>query len=242
MVRYHQVGQKHYKNITYMINSNLPEVYQNRYLSYIASNYENKWHILTQGNIIYPVLGINTLRELFGIEISDDALPPKRVKQNSFQPHTDINGVTITIDQLKTIAYQYNLTGMKAYVDLLVGYNVCCYNNYLSESLVILGDDMYNAVQLHKEFCESVRNYCIGHINGLAPESKIDVDIIANPQNGICYKDLMDFIHYGGAKPEILFRCSMNGIFLRAKIRVQDFEIHFTETSYNIEIDNIIFD
>lgn len=224
-----------------MIRSNLSEVYQNRYLSYIASHYENKWQIYTQGNIIYPVIDINTLSDLFGIDISNIKIPSRKVIQNSFVPRCDINGITLNIDQLKGIGYSYKLTNKKAYVDLLAGYNVCCYNNYLTDSLVILADDMYNAIQLHKEFCESVLNYCRSHVDGLRPECNIDVDIITN-SHGICYKELMDFVHYNCSKPEILFKITIDGVLHHARIAVPDYSMRFTETSYNIEICNICFE
>lgn len=224
-----------------MIRSNLTEVNQNRYLSYIASHYENKWHIYTQGKIVYPVLSLESVEELLGIDISNIALPPKNEKQNSFEPRCDINGITLTINQLKEIGYQYKLTDRKAFIDLLVGYNVCCYNNYLTESLVILADDMYNAIQLHKEFYDSVLDYCRCSIKDWCLEGKIEVNIITG-QHGICYKELMDYVHYGCSKPDILLRISMNGDSHKARIAVQDYEMHFTEISYNIEIGKISFE
>lgn len=224
-----------------MIKSNLTEDYQNRYLSYIASHYENKWHIYSQGNIVYPVLGLNTLSDLFGIDLANVTIPTKRERQNSFEPRCDINGITLTIDQLKEIGFKYELFNKKAYVDLLVGYNVCRYNNYLTELLVLLADDMYNAVQIHKEFCDSVLDYCKDRFNDWRSDSKIEVDIITGPQ-GICYKELMEFVHYGCNKPEILFKISHNGDSYCARIAKLDYEMRFTETSYNIEIGKIYFD
>ncbi len=224
-----------------MIKSNLTEDYQNRYLLYIASHYENKWHIYSQGNIIYPVLGLNTLSDLFGIDISNVIIPPKKESENSFEPYCDISGTILTIDQLKGIGFRYKLSDRKAYVDLLVGYNVCRYNNYLTELLVLLADDMYNAIQIHKEFRDSVLDYCKDRFDDWRSDSQIDVDIITGPY-GICYKELMDYVHYGCYKPEILFKISQNGKSCRARITEQDYEMRFTETSYNIEIGNICFD
>lgn len=225
-----------------MIISNMNEERRNKYISYISSHYNGVWQKCTRGRVVYPVIEIGSVEEIFGITIDPTNVPHRIMKPSGYEEHCDIQGMYCDDKQLEAIEFAYKLRDRKASRDLLVARDLLLYNNNLLDVLRIWLEDMYNTVQLHNEFCEALQIYCTTN----QPYEQVsiignDFNIDVNQQHGISYKELMDFAHYGGQKPAIRFKTSLGGRKMKGLITPNDYELQYGETSYNIRISNIQF-
>lgn len=222
-----------------MIKSNLTEQYQKVYLSYLTDRYKQKWTLARAGKRFIPVISLDAIEQLFGINLPQNEIDNRKLAFGTLDEQYNIAKTVFNIEQLKVIAYRYKLTSRKSYVDLLVAHELLRYDNYLTDVLVLLLEDMYNAVQIHKEFTEAISNY--SKENGNLTDDTISVDIQVNPNHGICYKELMNYTHYNGVKPQILFTIKKEDYSRSCIIDVDDYEMEFNEKNYNIAIRNIKF-
>lgn len=224
-----------------MITSNMNEIDRNRYISYISSRYNGVWRICTRGREIFPVIGISSIERIFGMIIDKTKVPPRRMKPSGYDEYCDIQEAYFDKNQFEAIANTYRLCDRKAYRDLLVAHKLELYNNNLIDELGIWADDMYNAAQLNREFYEALHTYCTNHLAKQVSIKDTDFSIEVNHENEICYKELMDFAHYEGTKPEIRIRMKTGRRRMKGVIQPNDYEMQYRETSYNIRINNIQF-
>lgn len=224
-----------------MIKSNMDEVYRNTYISYISSRYGRVWQLCTRGNEVFPLIGVSSVERIFGITVDQTKVPPRRMRTSGYDEHCDIQEMYYNQEQFDVIAFTYNLRERKAYRDLLVAHELVLYDSYRTDVLGLWADDMYNAVQLHKEFCDALQTYLSNILDEHVSVNESDFSLDVNPQHGVCYKELMDYAHYEGLKPEIKFRITVGGRRMRGVIQPNDYVMQFEETSYNIRIDNIQF-
>lgn len=222
-----------------MITSNLSEAYINVYMSYISTRYEHLWNALNVGNKVVPVIGVANINNLFRINVPSDLFKSAIRQQGAFSFQCDLKEPYITLDQLQRVALTYRLTDRKTFIDLKVAHNLFLYNMYRSDNLVLLVEDMYNAAQFHNEFYMSVISYFKEKKQHQELDRNINLSIDTNPENGICYKEVMDYLHYDGMKPNISFHISSGKKVIQASINASDFEAQFTEYSYNIILHNI---
>ena len=214
-----------------MIKSNMNEIDRNPYISYISSQYQGVWRICTKGNVVFPVIGISSVERIFGITIDKAKVPLRRIKPSGYDNK----------EQFDAIALLYKLRDRRSYRDLLVAHDLEMYNNSIINELSIWSEDIYNAVQLHHEFCEALQAYLVNNLDDSFSINDSAFSIDVNPENGICYKELIDYAHYKGQKPAIGFNIVSGGKSKKGQIRPDDYEMQFEETSYKIRIYNIQF-
>ena len=217
------------------------EYYQSVYTSYLSERYVHLWHMYMEGYKMAPVLTKKTVEALFNINLDDKYTGLPFPRGNTYEPTCDVQGPYVTFEYLSVIAQAFKLTLRKTYVDLKVAYSLCLYNSELIDKLPLFVDTMYNAVQLHKEFVEAVLSYYNSTNNAEFQADDVNISIEVNSQNGICYKELMDYLHYKGEKPPILFIMTIGNSKKKCVIKSSDYEAHFSETSYNINIHLIDF-
>lgn len=223
------------------IISNLNEYYQSFYTSYLSERYEHLWHMYVEGYKMAPVLTKKTVEALFNISLDDNYTGLPFPRGNTFEPTCEVQGPYVTFELLSVVAQKYKLTHSKTYGDLKVAYSLCLYNSELIDKLPLFADTMYNAVQLHKEFVEAVLSYYNSTNNAVFKVDDVNISVEVNPQNGICYKELIDYLHYKGPKPAILFVMTIGNLKKKCVIKSSDYDADFSETSYNINIHFIDF-
>ena len=224
-----------------MIKSNMNEIYRNKYISYISSRYRGVWQICTKGNVVFPVIGISSVERIFGITIDKAKVPLRRMKPSGYEEHCAIQEEYYNKEQFDAIAFVYNLRDRRAYRDLLVAHDLEMYNNSIINELSVWADDMYNAVQLHHEFCEALQAYLVNNLDDSFSINDAAFSLEVNPENGVSYKELIDYAHYEGQTSPIGFKISLGGKRKKGLIRPDDYDMQFEETSYNIRINNIHF-
>lgn len=217
------------------------EIYRNRYISYISLRYQSVWQICTKGKDVFPVIGISPVERIFGISIDKSNIPLRRMRPSGYEEYCAIQEEYYNKEQFDAIAFIYNLRDRRSYRDLLVAHGLIRYNNSFINELGIWADDMYNAVQLHKEFCEALQTYLSSYLDKLISINDSVFSIDVNPENKICYKELIDYAHYESQKPAIGFMISLGGRRKKGLIRPDDYDMQFKETSYNIRINDIQF-
>lgn len=184
-----------------------------------------------------PVIELGTIKKLFGIDLDIRSVPNYMLNTDGVNAQYGIINPFVNLQQLKVLALTYKLSYKKSYVDLLVAHELYLYDLHKSDLLELLVRDMYNAVQLHQEFCEAVRVFYKNQGQPLDNGTSIDIEV--NPTNGICYKELMDYAHYNGNKPKVSFRIGHDKMTRLCIMDEDDFELSFNGKGYNINIKNI---
>lgn len=224
-----------------MIKSNMNEMYRNTYISYISSRYQGVWWICTKGDVVFPVIGLSSVERIFGITIDKAKVPLRRMKPSGYEEYCDIQEEYYNKEQFDAIAFLYKLRDRRSYRDLLVAHDLEMYNNSIINELSVWAEDMYDAVQLHHEFCEALQAYLVNNFDDSFSINDSAFSINVNPENEICYKELIDYAHYKGQKPAIGFKIVLGGKSKKGQILPDDYEMQFEETSYKIRIKNIQF-
>lgn len=220
-----------------MIKSNIIGEDRNIYMSYLNDHYKHKWTMSGTGERACPVIALDTINKMFGIDVDIKSVPNYMMNTDGVNAQYGIINPVVNMQQLKALAHTYKLLFKKSYVDLVAAHELYLYDLHKSNLLELLVRDMYNAVQLHQEFCEAVCVFNKNHGHPLDNQPSIYIDV--NPANGIYYKELMDYAHYNGAKPKVSFKIKHDKITKLGVMDENDFELSFNGLGYNINIKNI---
>ena len=106
-----------------MIQSNLTEQYQKTYLSYLTDRYKQKWTLVGAGNRFLPVMPLDAVEHLFGINLPQSDIDNRKLVLDKLDEHYNIAKTVFNVEQLKVIAFKYKLSSRKSFVDLLVAHS-----------------------------------------------------------------------------------------------------------------------
>lgn len=220
---------------------NLSKNDQSKYLKYLYEKYVKYWNQSDLGTAVIPVITKECIEAIFGIQLDVTRFDKYKGDPNSiYTLRCDVNGYFYNCQQLTAIASYYRFTDQKAYIDLLVAHHLFLYDFDKTNNVPLLADNMYNSLKLHKVFYGEVIAYCQKNITSYAIDDSWDISLADNTGCGICYKELMDYLHYDGEKPSVSFTLLKGNVTLKMHMTADDYNAEYGLSSYKFSIMRII--
>lgn len=224
-----------------MIISDLTQQEIQEYQKYLGENYIHYWKQYTEGPLICVYLiSVATVEKLFGIPVEKQYVMNRRMALNGYSPNFDAIGKYMIVEEFKNYAANHGLCQRRVYTDLLAAYRLVRYNKYSGTDLCLCRSEMYDAVQLHQTFSDSVIDHLvqIGTLTEHHPGINISID---DPTlSGITYKCLLDYLHYGNPnKPIVRFIVSDGNKSIKCTMNPSDYDTSYDGANYTITIKDI---
>ena len=118
-----------------MIKSNIIGEDRNIYMSYLNEYYKHKWTMNGIGDRACPVIAIDTIKKLFGIDVDIKSVPYYMMNTDGVNAQFGIINPVVNLQQLKALAHTYKLSFKKSYVDLVVAHELYLYDLHKSDLL-----------------------------------------------------------------------------------------------------------